>query len=107
MIIDYIFLYICAGLLNINAIYSVIVAFVISAIFNFCVNRVYTFKKKDALFLPQILKYIISVGLSLSLTILIIDTLMINNINVYLAKLFALATVFILNFILSNRFIYK
>jgi putative flippase GtrA len=107
MIIDYFLLFVFAEILKMEIIFSVIVAFIISANFHFFVNRIYTFELRETQFMPQILRYIFSVVLSLSLTVIIINTLIHNNINLYMSKLIALGAVFILNFIFSNRFVYK
>ena len=107
MIIDYFVLFAFAEILEMDIILSVIVAFIISAIFHFFGNRTYTFELIDKQFMAQMLRYIFSVALSLGLTVIIINTLIQNNINLYMSKLIALGAVFILNFIISNLFIFK
>ena len=105
-IIDYL-LYTLFIILSNNLILSNIIARIISAIFNYVVNRNIVFENKRKIS-KSIIEYF-----SLAILILIINTLILDLlvnklfINAILAKLLVEITLFIISYIVQHKFIFK
>ena len=85
-----------------------ICARVVSASFNFTVNRIIVFKGDEAL-LPAAIKYI-----ALAACVLLVNTLLLHylfigtfHMDEFLAKIITECTVFLINFPIQGKFVFK
>ncbi len=76
-VINFLIYYYCTARLNVWYIYSAIIAFLVSAIFNFIANKLWTFRNRETgrQILNQMLKFCITMSAGLSINIGIIYTL--------------------------------
>jgi len=108
-IIDYLVMVICIECFDIALIPSIIFGGVIGAIFNFTINRCWTFKSKQSNILNQIFKFKVAAATSIFLkafgTLLLTKTL---GLNYKIARLIADALVcFGFNFIIQKLWVFK
>ena len=87
--VDYFFLFILESWANIGVMYSVVAALLISTLFNFYMN------------------YILTVVLSLAITMIIVDYSLGIGLHLYFSKSIAVLTLFLFNFYISNRYIFR
>ena len=104
--VDYFFLFILESWANIGVMYSVVAAFLISTLFNFYMNLKYTFTGVRYLNM-QLAKYILTVVLSLAITMIIVDYSLGIGLHLYFSKSIAVLTLFLFNFYISNRYIFR
>lgn len=111
-IVNFISYYIPANLMGVDKILSNAIAFVISVIFAYFVNKVYVFETpwgKIKEIIKELFSFVISrVGTGLLCDILIF-AIMINilNINDVISKIFTQILVVILNYIIGKFFVFK
>lgn len=104
--IDYGLLALFVSFLEINSQVSVAIAFIVSSIFNFIMNKSYTFKHRDNI-VEVFVKYVIVIFGSLLITIIIVELALRFDVNIYLGKFYSLITVYIYGYFASKYFIYR
>ncbi len=92
-------------IIRLEASLSIIVAYLISAIFNYLFHRKYTFESTSNINF-EIVNYILIAVSMAYLTVYITTELMDTGISIYLGKLVAVLVVFIMTFFISRYFIY-
>ena len=103
--IDYTLLFFMNTIIRLEASLSIIVAYLISAIFNYLFHRKYTFESTSNINF-EIVNYILIAVSMAYLTVYITTELMDTGISIYLGKLVAVLVVFIMTFFISRYFIY-
>jgi|APSaa5957512622_1039677.scaffolds.fasta_scaffold258981_1 putative flippase GtrA len=105
IVIDYTLLFFMSAIIRLEASLSIIVAYLISAIFNYLFHRKYTFVSTSNI-ASEIVKYILIAVSMAYLTVYIVMVLMDVGISIYLGKLVAVLVVFTMTFFISKYFIY-
>lgn len=111
-IIDFILLLLFNSIFNIsnadiNLLVSVILARIISSMFNFTANRTIVFKSENNLLKSLVEYYLLAIFL-VAINYLILDVLAIKlNLNLKLSKITVEILLFILNFIVQKLYIFK
>ena len=105
VIVDYLFLYLAFSVIALNAQPSIAIAFFISAIFNYTMNRKFTFNSKGKR-LNEAIKYLLLVFIMYLLTIFIISWLVSQGIDIYFAKLLSTFAVFLISFMINQCLVY-
>ncbi len=119
--IDYTLLFFMNTIIRLEASLSIIVAYLISAIFNYLFHRKYTFVSTSNItseivnnitseivnnITSEIVKFILIAVSMAYLTVYIATGLMDIGISIYLGKLVAVLVVFVMTFFISKYFIY-
>jgi putative flippase GtrA len=107
LLLDYILLYLLFSVYAISQDIAITIAFFGSSIFNFLMHKAYTFNNKDNNIYMQLLKYILLLVISYSITIYTINVLIAYGLNIFTAKLITVCIVYIYGYTISQVFIFK
>jgi len=106
-VIDMSLTYLAKEKLKLNQYLSSTCGFLVSAVYNFTLNRMWTFHSHDANIETQALKFLASMSFSLVMVNVIIYILNEKlKINFYVAKVMAIGVIMVWNFTINNLLIF-
>jgi putative flippase GtrA len=108
VVVDFITTYLLKEFLKVQKYIASSIGFVISAIVNFTLNRLWTFENHDPAFLAQFFRFfgvaLIGLSISLGITYLLNERL---KLNFYVSKALSIGGAMIWNFLINSLFTFR